>query len=97
MHDHHIAADERDFFKEPFTATELKRIIGKRPIADFISTRAKSYKTMGWDQKPPTKSEAIAAMIKDPTLLKRPILIRGSDVLIGFSQAAYDALTRKRG
>lgn len=97
MHEHHIAADERDFFKEPFTATELKRIIGKRPIADFISTRAKSYKAMGWDKRPPTKSEAIAAMINDPTLLKRPILIDGTEILIGFAQAAYDSFTRKRG
>jgi len=97
LHDNELTAEERDYFKKPLTAAELKRIVGTRPIADFISTRTKSYKAMGWDKKPPTKTEAIAAMIKDPTLLKRPILIDGTKVLIGFSQSAYDDLARQRG
>ena len=92
MQDNNVTADTRDYFKEPLTATELKKIIGTRPIADFISTRAKSYKESGWDKKPPTKSEAIAGMIKEPTLLKRPILIAGQKMLIGFSQSAYEDL-----
>ena len=84
----------RDYFKDSFTAAELSKLIGTRPISDFISTRAKSYKESGWDKKPPTKKQAIAAMIEDPTLLRRPILIKGSRILIGFSQLEYEKVAR---
>ncbi len=81
---------ERDFFKEPFTKNELENLIRDRPIADFISTRAKSYKNTGWDKNPPTRKQAIAAMIADPTLLRRPILMIGKRVVIGWSSNGYD-------
>ena len=80
---------ERDFFTEPFSKPELEKLIGDRPIAEFISTRAKAYKTTGWDKKPPTKKEVIAAMLKEPTLLRRPILVIGKKLVIGWSREEY--------
>jgi arsenate reductase-like glutaredoxin family protein len=82
---------ERDFFKEPFTRDELERLIGDRPITIFISTRAKSYKSTDWDKKTPSKKDAIAAMLKDPTLLRRPILVVGKKLIIGWSEGEYEA------
>lgn len=87
-----IEVTERDFFKEPFTKLELEKLIGDRPIADFISTRAKSYKSTGWDKKPPTKQQAIAAMLKVSTLLRRPILVIGKKLVIGWSREEYARL-----
>jgi arsenate reductase-like glutaredoxin family protein len=88
-----LEVTERDFFKEPFTKVELEKLIGDRPIAEFISTRAKSYKSTGWDNKPPTKKQAIAAMLKDPTLLRRPILVIGKTLVIGWSRDKYAKLS----
>jgi arsenate reductase len=90
--DHDADVSARDFFKEPFTVTELTRLIGSRPITDFISTRAKSFKEHGWDRKLPTKKLAISAMVEDPTLLKRPILVKNGKIAIGFSMSAYEAM-----
>lgn len=92
MQDNNIDFETRDYFKEPLTESELTRLIGKHPIADFISTRARTYAQQGWDRKMPTKKQAIAAMLKEPTLLKRPILVRGEKRWIGFSQSAYEKL-----
>ena len=92
MLDHDADATIRDYFKDPFTVAELTRLIGSRPIADFISTRAKSFKEHGWNRKPPTKKEAIAAMVEDPTLLKRPILIKNGKVVVGFSMSTYETM-----
>ncbi len=94
MRERKVEVVERDFFKEPFTAQELDKLIGDRPVADFISIRAKSYKDTGWVKKPPTKKQAIAAMLADPTLLRRPILKVGKKLLIGWSQAEYSRTLR---
>jgi arsenate reductase-like glutaredoxin family protein len=38
-------------------------------------------------QKPPSKDEAITLMLKDPNLLKRPVIIKGKKKLTGFNEA----------
>jgi arsenate reductase-like glutaredoxin family protein len=38
-------------------------------------------------QKPPAKDEAIRLMLKDPNLLKRPVMIKGKKKLTGFNEA----------
>jgi arsenate reductase-like glutaredoxin family protein len=38
---------------------------------------------------PRTKKEAIDLMMKQPNLIRRPILIRGSNVILGFLKDAY--------
>ena len=90
-----VTVVERDFFKSPFTSSELEKLIGDRPIAEFISTRAKVYPATGWDKKPPTKKQAIAAILKEPTLLRRPILVVGNRFIIGWSQKEYAAIAGK--
>jgi arsenate reductase-like glutaredoxin family protein len=92
LREHKATVHERDFFKEPLSEQELSDLIGDRPVAEFISTRAKSYKTTGWDAKPPTKKQAIAAMLQDPTLLRRPILTAGKKLFIGWSAAEYESV-----
>ena len=96
MQERGVGLEIRDFFKEPFTADELTRLIGSSPLAGFLSTRAKSYKEHRWDKKLPTKKEAVGSIIADPTLLRRPILVANGKIVIGFSQSAYETLFPER-
>ena len=41
---------------------------------------------------PTSKKEAIALMMENPNLIRRPIMIKGSKVIFGFDQEQYDAL-----
>ncbi len=43
-------------------------------------------------QKPPSKDEAIKLMLKDPNLLKRPVIIKGKKKVTGFSEADVEEL-----
>ncbi len=43
-------------------------------------------------QKPPSKDEAIKLMLKDPNLLKRPVIIKGKKKLTGFNEAEVKQL-----
>ncbi|MEX2494510.1 MAG: arsenate reductase [Woeseia sp.] len=43
-----------------------------------------------------TLNKAFAAMIEHPTLVKRPVLERGKDVVVGFSESVYDKVLNKR-
>jgi arsenate reductase-like glutaredoxin family protein len=43
-------------------------------------------------QLPKSKKEAIALMMDNPNLIRRPILIRGSKVTFGFDKDEYEKL-----
>ena len=77
--------DTRDFFKDPFTEAELKKIIkmtGKKPT-ELLRKRDKTYKEMKLDQNKKTDSEIIKLMVKYPGLILRPIIILKDKALVG--------------
>jgi arsenate reductase-like glutaredoxin family protein len=43
---------------------------------------------------PASKREAIALMLEQPNLIKRPILVLKNRAIFGFDKKAYDALER---
>jgi arsenate reductase-like glutaredoxin family protein len=79
--------EEREYGKNPFTAKELRDIIGDDPIEPFLNTRTPLYREKKMKQKPPLKDEAIKLILKDPNLLKRPVIIKGTKKLTGFDEA----------
>jgi arsenate reductase len=80
-----IDIESRDFFKDPFTESELKKIIkmtGKKPH-ELLRKRDKTYKEMKLDQNKKTDSEIIKLMVKYPGLILRPILILKNKAIVG--------------
>lgn len=65
----------------------MREIIGDDPIEPFLNTRTPLYRERKMKQKPPSKDEAIRLMLKDPNLLKRPVIIKGKKKLTGFDEA----------
>ena len=84
--------EEREYGKNPFTETELRGLIGDSPIEPFLNTRTPLYREKNMKQKPPSKDEAIKLMLKDPNLLKRPVIIKGKKKLTGFNESEVKQL-----
>jgi Spx/MgsR family transcriptional regulator len=87
-----IDFDEREYGKNPFTEKELRETIGNDPIEPFLNTRTPLYREKNMKQKPPSKDEAIKLMLRDPNLLKRPVIIKGKKKLTGFNEAEVKEL-----
>ena len=80
-----IDIQKRDFFKDPFSAEELKKIIklsGLQPF-EFLRKREKMYKELNFEKSKKTDNEIIALMVKYPGLIKRPIIIKKNKVHVG--------------
>jgi len=82
--------EEREYGKNPFTEKELRDIIGDDPIQPFLNTRTPLYREKNMKRKPPSKDEAIKLMLKDPNLLRRPVIIKGKKKLTGFNEAEIE-------
>lgn len=87
-----IEFEEREYGKNPFTEKELRDLIGDSPIEPFLNTRTPLYRKRNMKQKPPSKDEAIKLMLKDPNLLKRPVIVKGKRKLTGFNEAEVKQL-----
>jgi len=80
--------EAREYGKDPLSENELREIIGAGPVEHYLNTRTPLYREKKMKQKPPSKEEAIKLMLKDPNLLKRPVIIKGKTKLTGFDEAA---------
>jgi Spx/MgsR family transcriptional regulator len=87
-----IDFDEREYGKTPFSEKELREIIGDDAIEKFLNTRTPLYRERNMKQKPPSKEEAIKLMLRDPNLLKRPVIIKGKKKVTGFNEAEVKEL-----
>ncbi len=87
-----IAFEEREYGKQPLSESELRDLIGAEPIEKFLNTRTPLYREKNMKQKPPSKEEAMKLMLKDPNLLKRPVIIKGKKRLTGFNEAELKQL-----
>ena len=69
------------------TVEELNRLIGKRDYRPFLNSRNELFRERNMKQHPPSREEALGLMAAHPNLIKRPILVRGDQVVLGFEEA----------
>lgn len=86
--------ESRDLTSERMTEAELEALIGQRDYREFLNPRNELYRTQNMKEHPPSRQEAIQLMAKEPNLIRRPILIRGSQMVLGFDEEAYKKLLK---
>jgi Spx/MgsR family transcriptional regulator len=89
-----IEFESRDLDKQRLSEAELDELIGKRDYKEFLNTRNELYRSRNMRQHPPTRTEAIKLMAKEPNLIRRPLLIRGSEIVFGFDEDTYRKLSK---
>ncbi len=78
-----MALEERDFFKEPFTRAELKALLAGRRASELFSFKSPSVKALGLEPAKLSEEQLIEQMLKEPRLIRRPIVRLGGRLLFG--------------
>jgi Spx/MgsR family transcriptional regulator len=78
--------DLRDLGKQRLSAAELEKLIGDRDHKQFLNTRNELYRQKGMKQNPPSRGEAIRMMVAEPNLIRRPVILAGGRVVLGFDE-----------
>jgi arsenate reductase len=86
--------ESRDLDKQPLSEKELNELIGRRDYQLFLNPRNELYRQRRMAEKMPSREEAIRLMSKNPNLIKRPVVVRGEQVVLGFDVTAYMKLLR---
>jgi arsenate reductase-like glutaredoxin family protein len=87
------AFDEVNYAKAALTEQAVKDIVARAgSVAAVLNTRHAAAKAQGWATAPPSAAAFAKAVVAEPNLLRRPILVVGDRVIIGFDKAAYAKL-----
>ncbi len=81
----------RDLAKQRLSPAELEKLIGNRDHTDFLNTRNEVYRDENMKENPPSRKQAIQMMSKEPNLIRRPMVVAGGRVVVGFDE---DGLAR---
>ena len=75
--------------------TDLDTLIGKRDYLKFLNFRNELYRERKMKTNPPSRAEAIQLMSQHPNLIRRPILVQGSKIALGFDEDQFRELTAR--
>jgi arsenate reductase-like glutaredoxin family protein len=85
---------EIDYARKPLDAATVEDIVEKAGgVTAVLNPRHAVAKEKGWVAKPPSPAEFAKAVAKEPNLLRRPIVLAGDRVIVGFNKTEYGKLT----
>lgn len=88
------AVKERDLKNEKLSEKEIETLIGSDDIKFFVNTKSKIYKEKNLKEKLPPRKELIKMMAEEPTLIKRPLLLKGKTKVTGFNEDTYKEILK---
>ena len=94
MLEHGVELEFRDLDKERLSETELEKLFGDRDYKQFLNTRNELYRTRNMKGNPPSRAETIRLMAKEPNLIRRPIVIKGTQIVLGYDEDAFKKLLK---
>lgn len=84
-----VELELRNLDTERLNETELDKLIGRQDHRKFLNTRNELYRSRRMKDKPPGRAEAIKLMAKNPNLIRRPVVIRGEEIVLGHDEDAF--------
>ncbi|MGN1304696.1 MAG: arsenate reductase family protein [Oscillospiraceae bacterium] len=91
-----IKYDERNIKEQNPTLDELKKWHKQSglPLKKFFNTSGQLYRSMELSKKLPSMSEdeQFALLASDGMMVKRPIIVTDSKVLVGFKESEWEKL-----
>jgi arsenate reductase len=84
-----------DIVTSPPSRARLAELVARSglPVRRWLNTSGQSYRQPGFKEKIAEMSDAqvLDALSADGKLIKRPVVVSGDVVLVGFDEAAYEA------
>jgi Spx/MgsR family transcriptional regulator len=89
-----VELDLRDLGRDRLSVEELDALIGQRDHRMFLNTRNELYRTRKMGKNPPSRDEALKLMAAEPNLIRRPVVLRGSDIVLGYDEEALKRIAK---
>ena len=89
LNDHDIDYQFIDFRQNPISLQVLKKMVESVGWELLINKRSTTYRSLSEEEKSNINYDFVLSF---PTLIKRPVLIQGENIVVGFNDQQYDKL-----
>ena len=89
--------EERDFFKDSFSEQEIRGLAEGVGISQLFARRSPSLKQMGLADRELSEAEMLDLMLREPRLVRRPLVRLGERLLVGVNLKAVEAALAETG
>jgi arsenate reductase len=93
LDEHGVRYESVNITEQPPARSTLASALehGGLPLRAFFNTSGESYRAGGFKERLPalSQTEALSALAQDGKLIKRPLLIDGERVLVGFDEKKW--------
>ena len=88
LSNHEVPFEEHNIMTSPLSASVLQHILSltENGTDDIISTRSKIFQKLNLDVESLSISELLRLIEENPSLLRRPIILEGKRMQIGFNE-----------
>lgn len=87
-----VQLEMRDLAKERLTPAELDQLIEERDYSEFPNPRNELYRSRNMKERPPSRAQALKLMAAEPNLIRRPVVIAGKQIILGYDEPKLRAL-----
>jgi len=87
-----IEYEPRDYARKPLTEEDIRAIGGSHPLREVINPRSPSFRKLGIERDSIEDDQALALMLDNQNLVRRPTLAAGDVRIFGFDAEAYEDL-----
>lgn len=87
----------KDLLTHPWTEEELLKFLGEMPVAAWFNRSAPRIKSGEVVPERLDRRAAVALLLSEPLLIRRPLLQVGEERMVGFDPARLDAWIGLRG
>jgi Spx/MgsR family transcriptional regulator len=87
-----VEINERDFFKKPFTVDEIRDLLKGKSSSEMFNFRSPSFKQLGVSKENLSDDQLIDLMLKEPRLIRRPIVRIGTNVYFSADRSVLENL-----
>ncbi|MGC4191376.1 MAG: arsenate reductase family protein [Thermomicrobiales bacterium] len=89
-----VPFESRDYFRNRFTRNELEGVLAKAGLIprEVLSKRSKVYQARSAEIDGLDDDALLDLMLQEPTLLRRPIVIKDGAVVIGHNEGELASL-----
>lgn len=84
--------NERDFFKNPFSRAEIDDLLEGKAASEMFNFRSPSFKQLGLEPDRLSDRELVDLMLKEPRLVRRPVVRIGDRTYFGADRSILEGL-----
>jgi len=90
LSDNEIEFEFFDLIKEPLSREELDEFVYRVGLDTLINKRGMTWRKLGLKNKDLSDDELFEQLLDNQTMIKRPVLINGEAMLVGYDEDAFE-------